>query len=77
MVKVHSNMGIFAKKRLQVRIFLLNFCEIAIIITIIQKWHKRGAWKILAQKIKKKEGKQNEKINKTHPFISFSINSIS
>ena len=37
-VKVHSDAGIFNENRLQVYIFLLNFTEIAIIITIIQKW---------------------------------------
>ena len=36
-VKVHSDVGIFNENRLQVYIFLLNFTEIAIIITIIQK----------------------------------------
>lgn len=37
-LKVKSIIGIFAENRLQVHIFLLNFTEIAIIITIIQKW---------------------------------------
>ena len=37
-VKVNSSKGIFVENSLQVYIFLLNFTEIAIIITIIQKW---------------------------------------
>ena len=37
-VKVNSNTDNIVENSLQVYIFLLNFTEIAIIITIIQKW---------------------------------------